>query len=95
MSIADLAPSSPAADSRIQTYLLGFLECSQRGCPATLPGGLAPIQKELEELAIKFSRLVNYNKLVFAPHYQRILQDVLQGESSPGPGSAPTGDGDS
>ncbi|KAG5839984.1 hypothetical protein ANANG_G00211300 [Anguilla anguilla] len=66
-------------DSRIQTYLLGFLESGQRGCPAALPGGLAPVQKELEEVAIKFSRLVNYNKLVFAPHYQKILQEVLRG----------------
>ncbi|KAJ8416257.1 hypothetical protein AAFF_G00382790 [Aldrovandia affinis] len=82
-------------DSRIQTFLLGFLESSQRRCAATLPGGLAPIQKELEEIAIKFGRLVNYNKLVFAPHYQRILQDVLREGGCPAPGSTPAGEIDS
>ncbi|KAJ8248946.1 hypothetical protein GJAV_G00229500 [Gymnothorax javanicus] len=77
-------------DSRVQTYLLGFLESSQRESPTALPGGLAPIQKELEEVAIKFSRLINYNKLVFAPYYQRILQDIIKGEESPVPGPALT-----
>ncbi|XP_023672609.1 T-complex protein 11-like protein 1 [Paramormyrops kingsleyae] len=65
-------------DSRIHTFLLGFLESSSQRSIPPLPGGLAPIQKELEGIAVKLSRLVNYNKLVFAPYYQKILQDVLE-----------------
>ncbi|XP_030644282.1 T-complex protein 11-like protein 1 [Chanos chanos] len=69
-------------DSRIQAYLLHFLESRVHRSPPALPGGLAPICKELEEIAVKFSRLVNYNKLVYSPFYQRILQDVLKEEES-------------
>ncbi|CDQ76710.1 unnamed protein product [Oncorhynchus mykiss] len=68
--------------SRIQTYLLAFLESSHRSAP-TLPGGLAPVSKELEEIAMKFGRLVHFNKLVYSPFYQKILQEIVQeGESN-------------
>ncbi|KAI1904595.1 hypothetical protein AGOR_G00007240 [Albula goreensis] len=82
-------------DMRIQTFLLGILESSQLRCAAALPGGLAPIQKELEEVAIKFGRLVNYNKLVFAPHYQKILQDILREGACPIPDTTHAGEIDS
>lgn len=69
-------------DSRIQTYLLGFLESSPHKSAPSTPGGLAPVSKELEEVAIRFGRLVNLNKLVFSPFYHKILQVILQdGES--------------
>ncbi|XP_010902389.1 T-complex protein 11-like protein 1 [Esox lucius] len=69
-------------DSRIKTYLLTFLESNHRSAP-NLPGGLAPVHKELEEIATKFSRLVNFNKLVYSPFYQKVLQEIVQqGESS-------------
>ncbi|CAB1322860.1 unnamed protein product [Coregonus sp. 'balchen'] len=68
-------------DSRIQTYLLALLESSHRSAP-TLPGGLAPVSKELEEIAMRFGRLVHFNKLVYSPFYQKILQEIVQeGES--------------
>ncbi|XP_014911340.1 T-complex protein 11-like protein 1 [Poecilia latipinna] len=70
-------------DSRIQSYLMAALESSQHKTPPPLPGGLAPVSRELKELSIRFSRLVNYNKLVFSPFYQKILQNILTpGESS-------------
>ncbi|KAM4553256.1 T-complex protein 11-like protein 1 [Fundulus diaphanus] len=63
-------------DSRIQSYLLAALESNQHMTPPPLPGGLAPVSRELKELSVRFSRLVNYNKLVFSPFYQKILQNI-------------------
>lgn len=45
----------------------------------TVPGGLGPVHKELEELAVKFVRLVNYNKMVFSPYYDATLRKILVG----------------
>uniref|UniRef100_A0A8C1XNT5 T-complex 11, testis-specific-like 1 n=1 Tax=Cyprinus carpio TaxID=7962 RepID=A0A8C1XNT5_CYPCA len=75
-------PIRKVIDSRIQMYLLGFLESSAHRCAPALPGGLTPISKELEEIAVKLGRLVTFNKLVYSPFYHKILQDILkQGES--------------
>ncbi|XP_013886109.1 T-complex protein 11-like protein 1 [Austrofundulus limnaeus] len=71
-------------DSRVQSYLLASLESSQHKTPPPLPGGLAPISRELKELSVRFSRLVNFNKLVFSPFYQKILQEILTSGESPG-----------
>lgn len=46
----------------------------------TVPGGLGPIQRELEEIAVKFVRLVNYNKIVFSPYYDAVLGKILTKE---------------
>lgn len=70
-------------DSRIQRYLLASLESSQHRSPPALPGGLAPVSRELQELTVRFSRLVNFNKLVFSPFYQQILQKILTPGESP------------
>uniref|UniRef100_A0A3Q2DK38 T-complex 11, testis-specific-like 1 n=1 Tax=Cyprinodon variegatus TaxID=28743 RepID=A0A3Q2DK38_CYPVA len=70
-------------DSRIQSYLLAALESSQHKTPPPLPGGLAPVSRELGELSVRFSRLVNYNKLVFSPFYQKILQNAPTPEEGP------------
>ncbi|XP_036962247.1 T-complex protein 11-like protein 1 isoform X2 [Acanthopagrus latus] len=70
-------------DSRVQSYLLASLESSQHKTPPALPGGLAPVGRELKELAVRFSRLVNFNKLVFSPFYQKILNKILAGGESP------------
>ncbi|XP_019116902.1 T-complex protein 11-like protein 1 [Larimichthys crocea] len=66
-------------DSRVQSYLLASLEFSQHKTPPSLPGGLAPVGRELKELAVRFSRLVIFNKLVFSPFYQKILHKILTG----------------
>ncbi|XP_004569440.2 T-complex protein 11-like protein 1 [Maylandia zebra] len=71
-------------ESRVHNYLLASLESSQHKTPPPLPGGLAPVSKELKELAVHFSRLVNYNKLVFSPFYQKTLQKILAPGESPG-----------
>lgn len=71
------------SDSRVQSYLLATLESSQHKTPPPLPGGLLPVSEELKELAVRFSRLVNYNKLVFSPFYQKILQKILTGAEEP------------
>ncbi|KAG7214871.1 hypothetical protein INR49_005140 [Caranx melampygus] len=70
-------------DSRIQTYLLASLESSQHKTPPPLPGGLSPVSRELKELAVHFSRLVNHNKLVYSPFYKSILQKILTAGGGP------------
>ncbi|KAG8543395.1 hypothetical protein GDO81_016487 [Engystomops pustulosus] len=67
----------PLIDSRIQTYLLNYLSAANQRSAPVLPGGLSQIQKELEEMAVKFVRLVNYNKMVFSPQYDLILSRIL------------------
>ncbi|TRY98467.1 hypothetical protein DNTS_020558, partial [Danionella cerebrum] len=70
-------PIRKVIDSRIQSFLLDFLESSShRSIPAP-PGGLTPIHKELQEIAVKLGRVVTFNKLVYSPFYQKILQDVV------------------
>lgn len=71
-------------ESRVQGYLLAALESSQHKTPPPFPGGLAPVSRELKEIAVRFSRLVNFNKLVYSPFYQVILQKLLTLEESPG-----------
>ncbi|KAM6159294.1 T-complex protein 11-like protein 1 [Rhynchocyon petersi] len=64
-------------DSRILTFLETYLDSGpQKPFPA-VPGGLGPVQEELEEVAVKFVRLVNYNKMVFSPYYDAILSKSL------------------
>lgn len=64
-------------DSRILTFLETYLASGHRKSLPSVPGGLGPIQKELEDVAIKFVRLVNYNKMVFSPYYDAILSKIL------------------
>ncbi|XP_075044158.1 T-complex protein 11-like protein 1 [Mixophyes fleayi] len=64
-------------DSRVQMFLLSYLSATNQRSIPVLPGGLGPIQKELEEMAVKFLRLVNYNKMVFSPYYDSILSEIL------------------
>ncbi|KAM4618638.1 T-complex protein 11-like protein 1 [Polymixia lowei] len=70
-------------ESRVQSYLLASLESSQHKTPPPLPGGLAPVSRELRELAVRLSRLVNFNKLVFSPFYQSLLQNILMAVEAP------------
>ncbi|XP_045681171.1 T-complex protein 11-like protein 1 isoform X2 [Phyllostomus hastatus] len=60
-------------DSRILAFLESCLASGHQKPLPTVPGGLGPVQKELEEVAIKFVRLVNYNKMVFSPYYDAVL----------------------
>uniref|UniRef100_A0A3Q4AA28 Uncharacterized protein n=1 Tax=Mola mola TaxID=94237 RepID=A0A3Q4AA28_MOLML len=69
-------------DSRVHSYLLASLDCFQRETPPPLPGGLLPVSRELKELAVRFSHLVNFNKLVFSPFYENILRKKLTGGES-------------
>lgn len=64
-------------DSRILIFLESYLVSGHQKPLPTIPGGLGPVQKELEEVAIKFVRLVNYNKMVFSPYYDAILSKIL------------------
>lgn len=74
-------------ESRVQNYLLASLKSTQHKTPPPLPGGLAPVAREVKELAVRFSRLVNFNKLVFSPFYQKILQKLLTAGESPSAGT--------
>lgn len=64
-------------DSRILTFLETYLASGHQKPLPTVPGGLGPVQTELEEVAVKFVRLVNYNKMVFSPYYDAILSKTL------------------
>ncbi|NXU84188.1 T11L1 protein, partial [Xiphorhynchus elegans] len=69
-------------DSRIQKFLENHLASSHQKTLPAVPGGLGPIQRELEEVAAKYVRLVNYNKMVFSPYYDAVLGKILtKGES--------------
>ncbi|XP_056382582.1 T-complex protein 11-like protein 1 isoform X2 [Hyla sarda] len=70
-------------ESRIQTFLLSYLSAANQRSIPVLPGGLSQIQKELEEMAVKFVRLVNYNKMVFSPYYESILSSILNKQVQP------------
>lgn len=64
-------------DCRILTFLETYLASGHEKASPTIPGGLGPVHKELEEVAIKFVRLVNYNKMVFSPYYDAVLSKIL------------------
>ncbi|XP_038620525.1 T-complex protein 11-like protein 1 [Tachyglossus aculeatus] len=75
-------PIHKLVDSRIQAFLESYLASGYQKSVPAIPGGLGPVQKELEEIAIKYVRLVNYNKMVFGPYYDAILSKILnKGES--------------
>ncbi|XP_032894642.1 T-complex protein 11-like protein 1 [Amblyraja radiata] len=76
-------------DLRIQTFLKMHL-ASSNPKSVTVPGGLAPVRRELEEITIRFLHLVNYNKLVFNPYYDTILAKVLQRNETLPPGTSET-----
>ncbi|XP_042547370.1 T-complex protein 11-like protein 1 isoform X2 [Dipodomys spectabilis] len=74
--LAVASPEDPIRrimESRIITFLETYLASGQQKPLPTVPGGLSPIQRELEEVAVRFVRLVNYNKMVFCPYYDAIL----------------------
>uniref|UniRef100_A0A452H004 Uncharacterized protein n=1 Tax=Gopherus agassizii TaxID=38772 RepID=A0A452H004_9SAUR len=64
-------------DSRIQAFLESYLTSGHQKSFPAIPGGLGPIQREMEEIAVKYVRLVNYNKMVFSPYYDVILSKLL------------------
>uniref|UniRef100_A0A8C5K245 T-complex 11 like 1 n=1 Tax=Jaculus jaculus TaxID=51337 RepID=A0A8C5K245_JACJA len=63
--------------SRILAFLEAHLASGHQKPLPAVPGGLGPVHKELEEVAVKFVRLVNYNKMVFCPYYDAILRKIL------------------
>uniref|UniRef100_A0A8C8RPT0 T-complex 11 like 1 n=1 Tax=Pelusios castaneus TaxID=367368 RepID=A0A8C8RPT0_9SAUR len=69
-------------DSRIQTFLENYLTSGHQKSFPAVPGGLGPVQREIEEIAVKYVRLVNYNKMVFSPYYDVILSKLLNREES-------------
>ncbi|XP_051885165.1 T-complex protein 11-like protein 1 [Pristis pectinata] len=73
-------------DVRMQTFLKMHLAASNPKS-VSVPGGLGPIKRELEEITVKFLHLVNYNKLVFSPYYDTILAKVLQRNETQLPGA--------
>nr|XP_056707545.1 T-complex protein 11-like protein 1 [Euleptes europaea] len=67
-------------DSRSQVFLDSYLASGYQKSILAIPGGLGPIQQELEEIAVKYARLVNYNKMVFSPYYDAVLSNILNKE---------------
>ncbi|KAI5616158.1 T-complex protein 11-like protein 1, partial [Silurus asotus] len=75
-------PIRKLVDSRIQGYLLAFMELGPQGGLPAVPGGLVPISKELEDIGTRLNRLVNFNKLVYSPFYHNLLEDAIQARGS-------------
>ncbi|KAG5835409.1 hypothetical protein ANANG_G00243670 [Anguilla anguilla] len=73
----DHNPVRSLIGSRVQSYLLAVLGApdSQRG-PA-VPPALVVVAPELKELAGAFRSVVNFNRMVFGPHYSSILKKLL------------------
>ncbi|NXH21750.1 T11L1 protein, partial [Bucco capensis] len=69
-------------DARMQKFLENSLASSHQRCLPAVPAGLGPIQRELEEVAVKYARLVNYNKMVFSPYYDALLGQILPKEEA-------------
>nr|XP_033784653.1 T-complex protein 11-like protein 1 [Geotrypetes seraphini] len=67
-------------DSQIQTFLKNYLASSYQKSVPEPPGGLGAVQKELEEIAVKYVRLVNCNKIVYSHYYDAILGNILKKE---------------
>lgn len=76
-------PIRKLIESRIHAYLLAFLELAPKAAPPCVPGGLSPISKELEAIGVRLFHLVRFNKLVYAPFYQKILQDIVRPTGNP------------
>ncbi|XP_061408978.1 T-complex protein 11-like protein 1 [Lethenteron reissneri] len=88
--IRDLCkPGNPVASlvaSRVNDYLKGVVEGRSS---ISMPGGLAPVGPELENVAMKFARLVMHNRNVFGTHYLRILCGLIVSPAQAGlPGKA-------
>ncbi|XP_053305259.1 T-complex protein 11-like protein 1 isoform X2 [Spea bombifrons] len=64
-------------ESRVHMFLLSYLFATNQRPLPVIPGGLGPLHEELERTAVKFARLVNYNKMVFSPYYDSILGVIL------------------
>uniref|UniRef100_A0A8C5QSK3 T-complex 11 like 1 n=1 Tax=Leptobrachium leishanense TaxID=445787 RepID=A0A8C5QSK3_9ANUR len=64
-------------ESRIRMFLSSYLSASNQKSLPVIPGGLGPIQHEAETLAVRYGRLVNYNKMVFSPYYDSVLGKIL------------------
>lgn len=47
---------------------------------ATIPGGLAVIQTEMENIGSQFANIVNLNKQVYGPFYANIFRKLLFSE---------------
>ncbi|XP_007892324.1 T-complex protein 11-like protein 1 [Callorhinchus milii] len=58
--------------NRMVMYLRDALSC-----PQPLPGGLTPVQAELQDVASALGRVVHHNSLVFGPYYCSILTKLL------------------
>ncbi|NXX22660.1 T11L1 protein, partial [Podargus strigoides] len=69
-------------DSRIQKFLENCLASAHQKSLHAAPGGLGPIQRELDEIAVKYVHLVNYNKMVFSPFYDAVLGKILTKDES-------------
>ncbi|KAG9490572.1 hypothetical protein GDO78_006090 [Eleutherodactylus coqui] len=74
-------------EKRIQEYLTTFLclPYPYNHVPI-LPGGLKPVQKEMEFIGFHYSNIVNFNKQVYGPFYANIFRKLLfsqpQGEKA-------------
>ncbi|XP_060101557.1 T-complex protein 11-like protein 2 [Heteronotia binoei] len=71
-------PISSLIDKRIQLYMRSLLASpySQKSM-ATIPGGLAVVQTEVESIGSQFANIANLNKQVYGPFYANILRKLL------------------
>ncbi|XP_030070917.1 T-complex protein 11-like protein 2 isoform X1 [Microcaecilia unicolor] len=70
-------------DKRVLLYMKSLLclPSAQRNMPS-MPGGLAPVQIEMESIGTQYANIVNFNKQVYGPFYANILRKLLFSETS-------------
>uniref|UniRef100_A0AAV2L372 non-specific serine/threonine protein kinase n=1 Tax=Knipowitschia caucasica TaxID=637954 RepID=A0AAV2L372_KNICA len=80
-------------ESRVHSYLLTSLESTQQPTQSALPGGLAPVGKELRELAVRFSLVLfegMASQVLIYPSHPHSTQTSALGTSSSGTGRQPS-----
>ncbi|GCC38087.1 hypothetical protein chiPu_0016598 [Chiloscyllium punctatum] len=71
-------PVRTLINNRIEQYIRNLLSVpNQRKTVSVVPGGLTPIQVELEEIGSQFVCIINYNIQVYGPFYSGILRKLL------------------
>nr|XP_033808537.1 T-complex protein 11-like protein 2 [Geotrypetes seraphini]XP_033808538.1 T-complex protein 11-like protein 2 [Geotrypetes seraphini]XP_033808539.1 T-complex protein 11-like protein 2 [Geotrypetes seraphini] len=70
-------------DKRVLLYMKSLLclPSAQSNMP-NMPGGLAPVQIEMELIGTQYANIVNFNKQVYGPFYANILRKLLFSETS-------------
>ncbi|XP_055508930.1 T-complex protein 11-like protein 2 [Leucoraja erinacea] len=70
-------PVRTLINNRIELYMKNMLSVENQQKSIPVPGGLEPIQAELEEIGSQYVCIVKYNRQVYGPFYSGILRKLL------------------